>query len=73
MICLVALSPPKKVEVAVVEVATKYEAPIVGDSIPPEKVEVPAAPTAIATVVVGARRPPALISQALPKRFVVVR
>ena len=60
----VILIPPAKVEVAVVEVATKYCAPILVASIPPEKVEVPEEPIAMATVVVGARRPAELISQA---------
>jgi len=67
-----AAIPPTKVLVAV-EVATKYFAPIVGASIPPEKVEVPEAPTAIATVVVGASKPPALISHDLPNKEVAAR
>ena len=51
-----------------VEVALKYGAPIrVPDSIPPENVEVPEALIAMASVVVGARRPAELISHDLPK------
>ena len=63
---LAVLMPPTKVEVAD-DVATKYWAPMVGASMPPEKVEVADEPTAMATVVVGASSPPALISHDLPK------
>jgi hypothetical protein len=67
------LTPPAKVEEAVVEVATKYCEPIVLASSPPEKVEVADEPTAMARVVVGARRPAALISHDLPKSEADVR
>jgi len=51
-----ARTPPKKVLVAVVEVATKYGAPILlQDSIPPAKVDVAGDLIQIGMVVVGVR------------------
>jgi len=59
-------SPPAKVLVAV-DVATKYCAPNDGASTPAAKVEVAVPLMAIDLVVVGARRPAALISHDFPK------